>query len=78
MRILFTDADVLNIIKAVSVYYEPAEKAAIVTEAAGDNDYFSIPMDKKRYEKDMHELLKTGFIDWSEFEADYSDDSEDD
>ena len=74
MRVLFTDANVLNIIEAVSVYYEPAEKAVIVTEMAGDNDYFSIPMDKKRYEKDVRELLKTGFIDWSEFESVYNED----
>ncbi|MBR1443870.1 MAG: hypothetical protein IJ583_10110 [Firmicutes bacterium] len=77
MRVLFTDANVLNIIEAVSVYYEPAEKAVIVTEMAGDNDYFSIPMDKKRYEKDVRELLKTGFIDWSEFETEYNEDETD-
>ena len=77
MRVLFTDANVLNIIEAVSVYYEPAEKAVIVTEMAGDNDYFSIPMDKKRYEKDVRELLKTGFIDWSEFETEYNEDEND-
>ena len=77
MRVLFTDANVLNIIEAVSVYYEPAEKAVIVTEMASDNDYFSIPMDKKRYEKDVRELLKTGFIDWSEFETEYNEDEND-
>ena len=70
------DANFLNIIEVVNIYYEPAEEAAIVTEMEGDNECFSIPMDKKRYEKDVRELLKTGFIDWSEFEGELIDDDE--
>lgn len=72
MRIMYNEDDNKKIVEVTCVNYEEKEKAVFLNELNYE-DGILIYMSEKRYNNDLPELLKSGFIDWSEFNGKYDE-----